>query len=320
MAGLLQATHQVKKNILLIRLLLAVTLYCFAFIHLHDNPEKKLTDVLYALLLALTFLPFFFWDEKVFEKVRIQYIVYALDLLLLMGGLYLFNYFATDLLIIVFLTFFISAISQSVGRSLLVGLAMIGFYVYLVYFKNDAFNYLDPVFLLSCILLLVVAVHSGYLAYRTVQEEKEITELAKKTVLLSEKVREGDQAALDYAATLKNVLDTLPIGAIAVAMDGTIVFANAKVGKLLDINPNILTNRYLYMKDFALKELGERMAQSMKDRQELKREYIEVTWKNGVKRFRLDSSSVTSPSGKTWGVLFLIQEASHPSDAPRPES
>jgi signal transduction histidine kinase len=153
-----------------------------------------------------------------------------------------------------------------------------------------------------------------------VQEEKEIVELAKKTVLLTEKVREGDQAAMDYAATLKNVLDTLPIGAVAVSMEGTIVFANAKVGKLLDINPNILTNRYLYMKDFALKEMGERMAQAMKDRQELKREYIDVAWKNGVKRFRLDSSIGTSPSGKIWGVLFLIQEATHPADPPSPQA
>jgi PAS domain-containing protein len=320
MGSLLQATHQVKKNILLIRLLLAVSLYCFAFIHLQDNPGQKLTVVLYSLLLALTFVPFFFWDEKLFEKVRIQYIVYALDLLLLMGGLYLFNYFATDLLIIVFLTFFISAISQSVGRSLLVGLAMIGLYVYLVYYKNVMFDYTDPLLLLSCVLLLVVAIHSGYLAYRTVQEEKEVVELAKKTVLLSEKVREGDQAALDYAATLKNVLDTLPVGAVAVAMDGTIVFANAKIGKMLDINPNILINRYLYMKDFALKELGERMAMAMKDRQELKREYIDVAWKNGPKRFRLDSSVGIAPSGKAWGILFLIQEASHPADPPHPQS
>ena len=62
------------------------------------------------------------------------------------------------------------------------------------------------------------------------------------------------------------------------------------------------------------------MAQSMKDRQELKREYIDVAWKNGVKRFRLDSSTGISPSGKVWGIVFLIQEAAHPSDPPPPQT
>jgi hypothetical protein len=316
MGELQQATPQVKKNILLIRLLLAATLYCFAFLHFQAHPDKKLPDILFASVLVLSFVPFLFWAESIFEKVRVQYIVYALDLLLLMSGLYLFNYFQTSLLIIIFLTFFISALSQSVGKSLLVGMAVIALYVYLIYIKNDDFNYMDPFLLLSCVLLLVVAVHSGYLAYRAVQEEKEVAALAKKMTLLTERVREGDQAALEYSATLKNVLDTLPVGAIAVSTDGTICFANAKAGKLLEINPNILTNRYLYMKDFALRELGERMAQSVKDHQELKKEYIDVSWKNGMKRFRLDSSIGTAPSGKVWGILFMVQEALQQPNVP----
>jgi PAS domain-containing protein len=312
MAEIQQATPHVKKNILLIRLLLALTLFCFAFFYLQAHPDQKIIAVAYTLALAATFLPFYFLREEALEKVRFQYIVFSMDFVFLLAGLYLFDRFETNLLILTFLTFFISALSQSVGRSLFVAVAVVALYVYLTYYKSDIFNYMDPFLLLSCALLFVVSIHSAYLAYRTVQEEKEIAALARKARLLSEKVKEGDQLAMEYAATLKNVLDSLPIGAIAVSTDGNIFFVNAPVGKILDVNPKTLTNLYLF-KENALKEIGERMAQSLKDRKELKREYVDLMWNNKPKRFRLDSASGVSPSGKVWGTLFLFQEAQRPA-------
>jgi PAS domain-containing protein len=308
-----QATPRVKKNIFLIRLLLALTLYCFAFFFLQSHPDQKITVLAYALALAATFLPFYFLAEKVFEKVRFQYIVFSMDFVFLLAGLYLFDHFETNLLILTFLTFFISALSQSVGRSLFVAIAVVALYVDLVYFKSDNFNYMDPFLLLSCALLFVVSIHSAYLAFRTVQEEKEITDLVRRARLLSERVKEGDQMAMEYAATLKNVLDSLPIGAIAVSTDGSVFFVNAPVGKILDVNPKSLTNLYLF-KENALGEIGSRMAQSLKDRKELKREYVDVVWNNKPRRLRLDSASGVSPSGRVWGILFLLQEAQRPAE------
>ena len=315
MNELLQATPQVKKNLFLIRSLLAVILFCFAFFFIQAHPEQKNLVLAYVLALAATFIPFYFIPEEKFEKVPFQYIVFAMDFVFLLAGLYLFNHLETNLLLIIFLTFFISAISQSIGRSVVVAIAVIGIYLYLIYYKNDVFNYMDPVLLLSCALLFVVAIHSGYLAYRTVQEEKELIVLAQKANLLSQRVKEGDQLALNYAATLKNVLDTLPIGAIAVSTEGTTIFVNAKAGKILETNPKSLMNIYLLSKDSPLGDMGELMAQALKNRRDLKKEYLDTNWKGKQKRFRLDSSSGTSLSGQAWGTLFLLQESTI-SDSP----
>ncbi len=313
MAELQQATPHVKKNLLLIRSLLAVILYCFAFLFLQAHSDQKGMILSYVLVYAATFIPFYFLGEEKWELVRYQFVVFSMDSVFLMGAVYLFDFFETNLLIMIFLTFFISALSQSVGRSILVGIAVIGIYVYLHFQKADSFNWMDPMLLISCSLLFVVSIHSGYLAFRTVQEEKEIMDLAKKANLLSEKVREGDQAALEYAATLKNVLDTLPIGAIAVSPHGFVLFVNNTVGKILDLNPKSLVNLYLFNKDTVLAEIGESMAQALKDRRDLKREYLDIRWKGFAKRIRLDSSSGTGPTGKLWGTLFLIQESVKPS-------
>src|ERR1051325_2864812 len=150
MNELQQATPQVKKNIFLIRLLLAVILLCFAFVFLQNHPDQKNVVIAYALVLVATFIPFYTLNERVFEKVRLQFILFLMDLSFLLVGLYFFDHFETNLLIVTFLTLFISALSQSVGRSILVAITVNGMYLYLIYYKSDVFNYMDPILLLSC--------------------------------------------------------------------------------------------------------------------------------------------------------------------------
>ena len=318
MDSLQQATPHVKKNIFLIRLVLSLILGCLAFFYLQAHPDQKAVTLGYAGLLILSFLPFKLWDEERFQSLRVQDIVFAIDLAFLLAGLYLFDSFDDTLLIMMFLTFFISALSQSMGRSFVVAVLVVALYVYLLFTKNPDFNFMDPFFLLSCALIFIVAIHSGYLAYRTVQGDKDMLLLAQRIDLLTEKVQKGDQATLEYAGLLKNVLDGLPLGALAVSVDGYVIFANAKVVKLLELNPRVLHNADLTAKDNPLGPLGEAMRKSLKERQELKRFYLDVEWKKTPKRFRLDSSSGLSPSGKPWGTLFLIQEAAVPEKTQTP--
>ena len=311
---------EVKKNILLIRSLLAFLLLCFAFFYYQSRPENLIPILIYSGVLLGSFIPFIFLSEQKCETVRFQNIIFSMDLVFLLAGLFLFEHFETNFLITIFLTFFISALSQSIGRSMLVSLFVIGFYVYMIYYKSDVFNYFDPFLLLSCALLMVVAIHAGYLAYRTVQEEKEIIGLAQKANLLTEKVREGDQLALSYAATLKNVLDSLPLGAIAVSTSGIIIFVNAKVGKILDIHPKILTNLQLLAGDSPLGDLALTMGNSIKNRCELKKEYLVMVWNGQKRRFRLDSCPGVGPGGSVWGTLFLLQESPLASESAPAES
>lgn len=295
-------------------MILGLILICFAYLYFQVHPEKQTIVFAYSALLLFSFIPFFTLPEDRFEKIGLQYVVFSMDFVFLLGGLYLFDHFETNLLIMLFLTFFISALSQSPGRSLVVSIPVISLYIYLFYLKSEVFNEMDPILFLSCALLLVVAIHAGYLAYRAVQREKEIVDLAKKANLLAEKVREGDQAALEYASTLKNVLDSLPIGAIAVSTKKTILFVNSRVGKILDLNPRSLMNLSLEEKNNSLGEIGEAMVKALRERKELKREYLDILWKGKPKRFRLDSADGTAgPNEKVWGTLFVLQESTRPS-------
>src|SRR5258708_13066149 len=129
MKELQQATPQVKKNIFLIRSLLAVTFFSFAFFFIQAHPDQKNITLVYVFALAVTFIPFYFIQEEKFRQVHFQYIVFSMDFVFLLVGLYLFNRLETNLLIIIFLTFFISAISQSVARTIVVAVASTRLYL-----------------------------------------------------------------------------------------------------------------------------------------------------------------------------------------------
>jgi len=132
---------------------------------------------------------------------------------------------------------------------------------------------------------------------------------------LTEKVREGDQMALAYAATLKNVLDSLPIGAIAVSTSNTVIFANAKAGQLLETHPKNLTNIHLLNSETVLGELALTMGHALKNRIELKKEYLALEWKGQRRRFRIDSCPGIGPNQSVWGTLFLLQETAFGNEA-----
>jgi c-di-AMP phosphodiesterase-like protein len=138
--------------------------------------------------------------------------------------------------------------------------------------------------------------------------------------MLTEKVREGDQLALNYAATLKNILDSLPLGAIAVSTKNAVIFVNAKVGQILDVHPKSLTNLHLMDNDSPLGDLALTMGNSIKNRFELKKEYLMMNCNGQMKRFRLDSTPGVGPGGSVWGTLFLLQEAQATTESEPEES
>ena len=222
-----------------------------------------------------------------------------MDFLFLLCGLFLFDHFETNLLILTFLTFFISALSQSVGRSLVVAIAVIA-----LWFTSSITKAMSSIILTLFFFLPGPFVCRGNpfglpgLPHGSAGEGNSWN--WKKSHVVNREDREGNQTSMEYAATLKCVLDTLPIGAVAVSTEGYVFFVNARVGKILEANPKTLTNVNIFTKDGSLQGIGEKMAKAIKERQELKREYIEVEWNGQHKRFRLDSSLERAP-GKGLG-------------------
>ncbi len=304
-------THhpQVKKNILLIRVVLGVVLTALVLTNFKTTHGPWLW--VFLAVLAASFIPFFRFSDESWERVRLQYIVFAFDLALILSALFLCDRLETELLLSLFLTLFISALSRSLRNSALVAVAIIVLYLYRIYWVKPDFSPWDPFVFLSCTLLLVVALHSGFLAFRTVEEESKLVELAKRMNLLDQQVKDNQTAAFEHAATLKKVLDSLPLGAIAVSRGGDILFLNQPAVNVLDVNPKSLLNGPL--SNPILGVLGARMAEAIHQKIEMHRVYLNVEMKGKKHRYRLDSKQGTGPDGTPWGTLFLLQEALLPS-------
>jgi PAS domain-containing protein len=317
MADLSHAHPQVRKNLLLIRGILAAALTAFVVMDLQapDPPRPWLYG--YLGFLALSFLPLLLRKEEAWEQVHSQYVVFAMDLAFILTVLYLVDHLETEFLLSFFLTLFISALSRSVANSLLVGLAVTGLYAYRVYWVSPSFDPLDPFLALSCTLLILVALHSGYLAYRAVVEEQDLVELARRMALLDREAKEGSKTAMEYAGTLKNVLDTLPLGALAVSREGDIIFVNQTASRILETHAKALLG--LRVGSANLGRMGESMGRSVAEKVDLKKEYLDMDWNGRPRRFRLDSSVGSTTGGTPWGTLFLLQEASTPPGTEAPK-
>jgi len=312
MANLSTPHPQIKKNLLLIRVVLGLVLATYIFFRFqaprHDTPW--LVGLL--VFLAVSYIPFRLLNEEQWNKVFPQYLVFAMDLILILGILYFTDHMETEFLLSLFLTLFISALSRSIGNSVLVAVAVSGLYLYHAYLTKETIDFTDPFLMLSLSLLFMVAIEAGYLAFRVVEEEQKLVDMARRMSALNQQVKDGSQAALDYAGSLKNVLDSLPMGALAVSRVGEILFINQTLGKLLDLNTRSLVN--LNVHNVKLGPFGERMAKSLKEKVFLKHEYMDLVWGGRSRRFRLDSSEGIVPGSGPWGTLFLIQEAMKPDE------
>jgi hypothetical protein len=318
MAALSYDHPQVKKNLLLIRLVLGLVLSAFVVFNYQTPSHHNLWLICLEAAIILSFSPFLWWKEKQWCEVPKQHFVFFVDLTLILATLFVTNHMETEFLLSFFLTIFISALSRSVTNSLLVASAISGLYLYRVISTQPNLDWTDPILLLSFSLLFMAAIEGGYLAYRVVEEEQDLLDMARRMKVLHQQVKDGDQVALEYAGSLKNVLDSLPLGALAVSREGNIIFINQPVGKLLELNTRSLLNMSVHNDKLGI--LGERMVQSLKDKQPLKREYIDVVWLGRPRRFRLDSSEGVVPGAGPWGTLFLIQDAAKPNPNEPPQN
>jgi PAS domain-containing protein len=318
MAVISSTQPQVQKNLLLIRVVLGLVLTAFVAFDFQTPNRHVLWLCCLEAAILLSFTPFIWLKEKQWCEVTTQYFVFFMDLTLILATLFITSHMETEFLLSFFLTIFISALSRSVTNSLLVASAISGLYFYRIMTIQPNVDWTNPILLLSFSLLFMAAIEGGYLAYRVIEEEQNLVDMARRMNVLHQQVKEGDQAALEYAGSLKNVLDSLPLGALAVSREGNIIFINQTVGKLLELNTRSLLNMSVH--NGKLGPLGERMVQSLKDKTTLKREYMDIVWLGRPRRFRLDSSEGVVPGSGPWGTLFLIQDAAKPNQPEKPTS
>jgi PAS domain S-box-containing protein len=152
-----------RRVLIALRLLSLVIVASF----LVFNPPPKAYEAYAIILLALflfSILGMLFLFRASLEKKSVLLWVFALDTLFVSCGLYLTGVREWDLMILYFMTIFMSALVNNIKNSVGVGFIACFIYLLLQYKTTGVWLVVDTPHLLKLPFLLIVATFSGYLA------------------------------------------------------------------------------------------------------------------------------------------------------------
>ena len=252
---MIETLEQRKKNIIYTRAMLSFVIVLLGVYKIEMIMESKQYIFFYLFMVVASNLVFALLPDESFEGTKLHYSIFILDIIIIALGGYWLAEMSFVFFIFIFLTIFISALSQSVGRSLLVAIVVNAVYIYMAGMAaGEGYEFtLDPQILLNVPFIFIVALHSGYLAEKAAEELVEKKKLATANMILSGKVKdvsEEIEAVIDFTA---RVYDGFREGIIITANDGTIIVFNSKSESIFGIRRSSVMN----MQVDRIKELGE---------------------------------------------------------------
>ncbi len=178
-----------KRYVIYVRAILSLTIVLVALYNYSVFEIPVVPAIIYMVLLVLSNFGFMFVPAGLYKGIKLHYLVFLLDLAFLVVGAFIFTQMNLTFLIAIFLTIFISSLSQSVGLSLVVALVVDAVYIYIMYITGGLnYSLMNDRALLNLPFMLIVALHSSYLAEKANEELSERGALEKINVLLTKKI------------------------------------------------------------------------------------------------------------------------------------
>lgn len=227
-----------KKSLIYIRAILSVCILLAAVYNYGSRPEETAPAItIYLILLLASNILMIFLPRKMFEGVNAVYAVFVMDIIFIGLCAFWLADFDHVFLAAVFLTIFICAIAKSVKTSIAAALLVNMVYVFLRANASEAGfeSVFEESSIINIPLLFMVALHSGFLAERSVAELDEKHRLEKLNVSLSKQYKnmeEKMEAALGQAG---RVIDALEDGVLAVDNGGNITVYNKSCAELFGL-------------------------------------------------------------------------------------
>lgn len=237
------AAVSAKKSIIYIRAILTLCIILLAAYNLNDIFEKQFYVLFYVVFLIGTNIVLFFLPDENFQGIKVHYVIFLMDIILVALGAYWLAHLDFQFMIVLFLTIFMSALSQSVKRSLVIAVI-----VNCVYFSMKAYtmqageSLLDDRLLLNIPFLFVVALHASYLSEKAADEEANVRRLERTKRDLSERVKGMDSELTTHEQFTHRVYESFNEGVIVLDSYGLIKVFSSKCEKIFNVKRGKVIN------------------------------------------------------------------------------
>ncbi len=235
-----------KKGLIYIRAILTL---CLILLAAYNGTGENVNVPLiggYLLVLLASNIVFIQMPKESYEGLRLHYIIFITDIILLSLGTYWMANLDFQFFITMFLTIFICALSRSIGFSLIVALVVNMVYLYMKSIQLGGVSLLlQDKILLNIPFLFIVALHSSYLAEKASEEEGDRKRLERSKNNLVEQVKSRDCEMEELSSFNIHVYDSFKEGVIVLDSAGVIKVFNSRAELIFNTKRGKVIN-YFY--------------------------------------------------------------------------
>jgi PAS domain-containing protein len=300
-------SEETKKYINYIRIILSLSLIVAWIYSFYLLLKNLIFAVVFITLLIISNVIFIILPERFYGGVKINYIVFILDMAFIIIGAQLFTVNDLRFIICIFLAIFISALSQSVNMSILIAIVVDALY----FFINTELSGMQPLsyemILLNLPFIFIVSVHSSFIAEKANMEVMKRKEIERMNELLTKGVVTKSKKLSDVTSFLEDLSESFLDALIVLDIDGNVLIFNSAAEKMFNLEKSKVVNSPL--KDMAGLSAAKDIIMKLKfENKTTKDEPIDVGYDNKSIKVYATATFITNKEGNKIGILLLLRK------------
>ncbi|HPD19500.1 MAG TPA: hypothetical protein PLF61_07540, partial [Candidatus Goldiibacteriota bacterium] len=258
--------------------------------------KNLILAVIFISLLIISNVIFIIIPDRYYSGVKINYIVFILDMAFIIIGAQLFTVNDLRFIICIFLAIFISALSQSVNMSILIAIVVDALYVFI----NTELSGMQPLpyemILLNLPFIFIVSIHSSFIAEKANMEVIKRKEIEKMNDLLTRGVITKSRKLSDITSFLDDLSESFLDALIVLDIDGVVLIFNSAAEKMFDLEKSKAVN--FPLKDLAGLSAAKDIIMKLKFENKItKDELIDVGYDNKSIKVYATATFITNKEG-----------------------
>lgn len=298
-----------KRNINSIRALLSLIILLLGVYNAGAIIESSGYIIFYIAIVIISNVFFIMLPDKMYEGMKLHYIIFILDIILVCFGAYWLGGVSFKMLMVIFLAVFMAALSQSVGMSLLIAAVTTAVYVIISFTGRETgfAGLFQEREILNIPFIFVVSLHASFLAEKANQELEEKKKVKQAYGELAEQFEDfrGDTRAVHEFHS--RVYDSLKQAVIVTDASGAVKIFNSRAEELFGIRRGKAVNLSVnHLEELA--EPAKLLNELILKKQPSDNKEISVTESGTIKKLRANTGRVKDREGNIIGYIFSAEQ------------
>ncbi len=299
--------EETKKYLNYIRIVLSLSLI-LAWIYSFDIiAENLISAIVLVAFLIISNVIFLLLPYKFYAGVKINYIVFIIDMAFIIIGAQLFTVNDLRFIVCVFLAIFISAVSQSVKMSVLIAIVVDTLYFFINTELSGIRALSYEMILLNLPFIFIVSVHSSFIAEKANQEVIKRKEIERMNELLTKGVVTKSRKLSDITDFLDDLSESFLDALIVLDIEGVVKIFNSVAEEMFNIKKSRAVNSPL--KDLAGLSAAKDIIMKLKfENKVTKDELIDVGYDNKSIKVYATATFIINKEGNKIGILLMLRK------------